>query len=360
MSVMPQSGTIIAFPFWRDNPYLNMLYLAPRAAGWNLSRSTTIRGLFSQLDGVTAGDIIHIHWTSPIVQKAGTVEEASARLDWFVRTMTTALDKGAKLVWTVHNVMPHECPFPEQELELVRFLLDSASIVHVLSASTVSAAKHLYEIPMEKTVVIPHASYLGIYDETLSRDEARARRQLGAGDVAVLFFGQMRAYKGLDILLAAMEYAAGTRENLVLLLAGKTKPEDIAEIELLLPPSIRVIREHEFVPDEATQEWFAAADLTVFPYRNVLNSGSVHLSATFGIPTVLPRQHHLSQQFGDEAWVSFFDPEDPVRSLSEVIVSFDDPERSRSASARAYAEAYTPYDMSRDYAALTRSLAVHA
>ncbi|GAB3119105.1 glycosyltransferase [Glaciibacter psychrotolerans] len=343
------SGQIVAFPYWSDNPYLNMLYLAPRAAGWKLKTSTLLTSLLIQLDEVGAGDVVHIHWTSPIVQKADTREEAAEQLRAFQQGLDTALANGAVLVWTVHNVRPHECLYPELELELVNFLVDRAAAVHVLSKGTEIEASDYYTIPIAKIVHVPHASYSGVYDQSLSRADARNRLGLADDEKALLFFGQMRAYKGLDVLFGAVERAAALGETIVLLLAGKTKEEDLLAIEAVLPRNVRIIRDHSYIPDDSTQDWFAAADLAVFPYKNVLNSGSVFLAATYGLPTILPNQDHMLRQFRAQKWIQFYDTANEVDSLGTLIADFDMTDVSLREEATAFAEGYTPYDMSREF-----------
>ncbi|MCY7289875.1 MAG: hypothetical protein LH624_16950, partial [Cryobacterium sp.] len=80
MTETAPAGRIFVFPYWVDNPYLNMLYLASQAAGWEIRRGSTLKSLLLQMEEVSAGDIIHVHWTSPLVQRAVSLEDARTRL----------------------------------------------------------------------------------------------------------------------------------------------------------------------------------------------------------------------------------------------------------------------------------------
>lgn len=342
---------IFAFPHWSDNPYLNMLYLAARADGWVVRKSTLFESLLAQLEAdARTGDVIHVHWTAPIVQRALTLDEARERLERFQRAVDGALEQGVHLVWTMHNVLPHEMSYVDEEVALARFIADRAQLIHVLSPATARIAAPHFAVPDEKIVQIPHASYAGIYDESMTRDEARASFSLDSHAIAVLFFGQMRPYKGLDILFAALDEASAERRDLVLLLAGKTHPDDLGALEAMLPQGVRVIRDHSYVPDGETQRWFRAADVAVLPYRNILNSGSIHLAATYGLPTILPRQDHLVEQFAGQGWVRFFDLDEPAKRLARLLIEFDDVDGRASVDALRLASEYTPFDMSRRYA----------
>ena len=351
------AGRVFVFPFWVDNPYLNMLYLASQAAGWELRKSTSPDNFFAQLEEVTAGDVIHLHWTSPLIQRAVSIADATERLAGVTGAVDAALARGGRLIWTVHNRLPHEVAFRQQEILLSEFLLDRATRVHILSTGTELAVADVYEIPAMKIAHIPHSSYVGVYDQSLSRDAARSAFELAPDDFVVLFFGQMRAYKGLHTLLAAAKRAQSLGKQIVVLMAGKTKEEEISGIEALIPSELRVVREYEYIPDEHTQNWFSAADVAVFPYRDILNSGSVHLAATFGLPTVLPAQAHVVRQFGRENWVRFFDPADAVESLARVFLELEESASDLTPSATSFAASFTPYDMARAMLQLLREVA---
>ncbi|MCY7289397.1 MAG: glycosyltransferase, partial [Cryobacterium sp.] len=286
-----------------------------------------------------------------------SVLSAPTRITHTPAAWAGAIPRGGKLIWTLHNKLPHEVEYRDEEIALTEFLLDRASRVHILSAGTEIAVADVMRIPPDKITLIKHSSYVGVYDQSLSRESARGRFGVGADDFAVLFFGQMRPYKGLDTLLGAAALAQAKGKQLVVLMAGKTKPEEIEGIEALIPADVRVVREYSYVDDENTQDWFRAADIAVFPYRDILNSGSVHLAATFGLPTALPAGDHVLRQFGDQEWVRFFDRADAVASLAEIFLDTTMSEPHRRASAEAYADEFTPYDMAREMLSLIREVA---
>lgn len=340
--------TIFPFPAWSDNPYINLLYLAPRAEGARVESAKELSVIVEQLGRAAHKDIVHIHWTSPICQIAETEIEAEQRLALFQDAVRSAKARGVRIVWTVHNAIPHDVKYLEIEIRLNQFLSDSADLVHIMNPATAETVSEFYQLPADRTVTIPHSSYLGIYG-TRPKSEAREHFGIGAGEKVVLFLGQMRPYKGLGTLLKAVELAHHDSAPLVLLLAGKTDPDVLRIIDSMLPPSVRVVRDHNYIDDHDVDLWFAAADVAVFPYNRILNSGSVHLASTFGVPCILPDEPHLIEQFAAEPWVSFFDQNDEVNSLAEALRAWEDPSGYLSESAREASERYTPYSMSRDY-----------
>jgi glycosyltransferase involved in cell wall biosynthesis len=342
------------FPAYRDNPYLNLMLLAPRARGWDVVESLRLEHFTAQLGHLGHGDVVHVHWTSPVVQRPeDDLDAARSRFDRFRAAVDGARSRGARLVWTLHNVLPHDARHTELELELDRYLADTADALHVMNRETAAAVAPYYELDAARVVHVPHPSYQGVYPATVSPADARAALGLADADRTVLAFGQVRPYKGLDVLVDAVRRIPED-DRPVLLLAGRTAPEDREAVDRVLGDDVRVVRSDDHVADIDVQRWFRAADVAVFPYRRVLNSGSLHLAASFRVPAVLPDEPHLRAEFGDEAWVRWFDPADAVESVARLLA------RPAGTGARDAAEAFSrrlaPFALSRRYAALLDDL----
>ncbi len=341
---------LAVFPVYRDNPYVNLMLLAPRASGWDVVESARLERFERDLEPLGSGDVVHVHWTAPIVQRADGVDEAAERLDRFRAAVDTARGRGAKVVWTVHNTLPHDVRHDDLEITLNRYLASTADVVHVMNSNTSDVVAPYYDLSGRSVSHIPHPSYRGVYDGVGSRAEARARFGLGEDDLAVLFFGQVRPYKGVDVLIEALQQAERP-ERFVLLLAGKTSAEDVATIDRLVPPGLRTVRHHGYVDDADVKSWFDAADVSVLPYRRILNSGSLHLAATFDVPTVLPDEPHLRGDFGHEPWVRWFEPGNPA-ALAHVL---SQPLPARGA-AHDFSARLAPFAVSRRYDALLSAI----
>ncbi|GAA0958525.1 glycosyltransferase [Frigoribacterium faeni] len=346
------TGTAVVFPYWPENPFLNIAYLALRADGWTISEQRDLAGFLDAVAVAAPGDVVHLHWTSLLVQNAPDEREADRRLATVVRALTDATGRGVRLVWTVHNRLPHDCPWPRQEIELSRAIVGLSSAVHVMSAQTRDVVADVVDIPLEKQAIVPHPSYEGLYDQAWTRDEARGSFGLGPAEKTVLFFGHIKPYKGVSTLLGAIGTTGAT-----LLLAGHVSHADRLTTEALVPSDATVHAHYGYVPDDDAGRWFAAADVLVVPYAAILNSGSIHLASTFGLPVIVPGFAHLVEQFRDEPWVVFSDPEGGEEGLAAAIDAFA-PSDDLRAAARRYALRYTPYAMSTDMLALYDSLSV--
>jgi glycosyltransferase involved in cell wall biosynthesis len=256
-------------------------------------------------------------------------------------------------------VVSHDAKFLRQEVELANALGDVADRIIILNSWTVEAARDRYEIPRSKVVHIPHASYLGVYPPPLSRVEVRSHLGIPDGLQTIGFVGAIRPYKGVGDLLEASRLVAGRRPRCGVVLAGNTSALAMREVDAHMPHNLAVFRRHTVLTDSEIAAWVSASDVMVLPYRGILNSGSMMLAATFGVPVVLPNLDHLVDEFGDQEWITFFEErdEDEVRwaSIAEAIeMTFDD-RRHKSRAAAEFARAYTPWDMTKAYADLVDS-----
>lgn len=348
---------VAVFPAWRSNPYLNMMSLAARSTGWRFIESTEFSDFMTTLIGLRSGDVAHIHWTSQIAQAAGTAPAAALRVARLGRALRLARARGVKVVWTVHNHVPHELRHHDQEAALYRLLAEAADAVHVMTADTPAMLAEDCTIEPSKVRLIPHPSYRGIYDTGISREAARESFDLSPDDVAVLFLGQIRPYKGVNTLMRAVDHAQRTDGRpLTLLLGGYATPDAVADLRAALPRHVRTVQHLDFVPDADIARWFGAADMAVFPYRRILNSGSVHLAATFAVPAILPDEPHLRRQYGDQDWVAFFDPADAEHSLARVIGDADQFKGVGSESFAGFTDPIGPWTVSSSYRDLLQEL----
>lgn len=341
---------VVVYPAWADNPYLNMAYVASRAAGTTFTFITAFDAAVKRARKLTAGETFHLHWTQQICQEAADEADAWHRLRRFTDALDGALARGVALVWTIHNAAPHERKFLAPESELYRYLAAHATLVHAMSESTAEVLSEVCTLDPGTTRYVPHPSYHGIYESAGTREELRERRGIRPGTLSLFFIGQMRPYKGLDVLAEAMALLEDRGSDVTLLMAGRARPHEIRDVDEAFARPLRAARSHSFVADEDIPAWYGAADLLVVPYQDILNSGSMFLAATFGVPVLLPAIPHVVAQFDAEPWVLFYDPEEGPEGLADAIDAFEDPDGALREAALRFARSYGPFDMSRDMA----------
>ncbi len=351
---------ILAFP--RDeNPYQELLYRPMRKAGARvvylegMSSSHTLnllmmpfRLIAKRLQGF---DVLHVHWTYLFYLPFGSGRTARGFLEFWAAViwlLTKLL--GMKLVWTAHNVRPHE-PVFLNDRRAHRFLGNLAD--HVIVHSPAAEAQ-LREIGVRNTrlKVIPHGNYIGAYPDGATRMASRKHLNIAADAHVFLFFGLIRAYKGIEQLLAA--FASLKDPNAVLIIAGEVQQEDLrAIIESASKKDNRLLLRLERVADDQLQYLFCAADFTVLPYEKSTTSGVALLAASFACPLIVPDQAAFAD-IPDAARISFA-PGGLADALRYgAFVSTVDQE-AKSAAARQYAESLSWDNVAADTIAFLES-----
>lgn len=348
------------FPNWSSNPYTNMLNQGVMAEGWQVDGSLTSAEVVAELGQLRAGDVFHIQWTQPIVQDMQDAEQARASLREFQRAVHSARRAGVAVIWTIHNRLPHAVKHLQLEIDLCTFLARESDKIIQLTSYTTEAVSDLYELPSHKVVTLRHASYIGIYGEAPPPMDARAELGIPISSPTVGFVGQIRHYKGVSTLLRAVGILSRRVDDLTLVLGGKTSLSEVDALERDLPRTVRAVRRHGFIPDADLGVWFSACDVMAFPYRNILNSGSVILAATYGVPVVVPAEPNFVSSYGREKWVGLYSPDgDAELNLADKIEQFLTTEEDLRTSARRYAEEYTALDMAFDYESIVRETRAH-
>lgn len=196
---------------------------------------------------------------------------------------------GFKAVAIADNIIPHEKHF--FDIPLARFFVRRQSGIVTLSHSV---EQELHQIcPEAKSLTIPHPLYSNFGERT---DTLEARKKLGMrgsdeeilSRKVLLFFGLIRDYKGLDLLLEAMPLLDG---SYTLVVAGENygsfeKYSQIINSERFAPVRNNLILVNRYIPDGEVKVFFSAADVSVLPYRSATQSGISSISWNFDVPLI--------------------------------------------------------------------------
>lgn len=233
-------------------------------------------------------DIVHLHWPDLVV-RGGSAMSSLARASAFLVRLVECKARGARIVWTVHNIAPHDLHHAGLEagfrFAFVR-LLDGLTFLSAASRSAVLVTRpELEAIPY---AVIPHGHYKPVIRTLMDRAAARDRLGLPVGKFTFLHFGLVRDYKNIPLLIR--EFQALERPDAFLVIAGGTGSREPlrAEIEALGSGQSNIRLDLRFIPDEALHAYLAACDCVVLPYKQVLNSGSVMLALSAARPVIAP------------------------------------------------------------------------
>ena len=328
-------------PFYRGNPYQAMLYAAMDDVGVAVVPVDDITEHLAARAVATQPGLLHLHWTNPILQPAESESEARKWLDGFVAALDAFAAAGGKLIWTIHNVLPHDARYHDLEIEMANEILHHADLVHLLSKETLDLVDGVYDVDPQRVVIVEHSSFTGVYPDWITRDGARERLGIDPADKVLIIVGGIRPYKGIDRMLDIFDELVVEDASLRLLIAGRAgKQPGIAELEERCAAHPRVMSRFTHLPNADLQAWFAAADIAVLPYVNILNSSAFQLAPSFGLPVVGPRMGALTAA-EDEPYVRLFDTSSPddlrdvVRGAIRDFVGDEDMRQTARTAAAA-------------------------
>ncbi len=183
--------------------------------------------------------------------------------------------KHTKFIVQLDNVVPHERHWWDGLL--TRFFVRSMDGFVAMSRA-VARDLEAFRRADQPCVTSPHPLFDN-FGERVARQEACRLLGLDPAQHYAMFFGLVREYKGLDLLLSAWK-PSGER---MLLVVGEFY-DDIGLYDL---PKEGVVVHPHFVPDEQVRLWFSVADLVVLPYRSATQSGVTQIAYHFGVPMVV-------------------------------------------------------------------------
>ncbi len=224
---------------------------------------------------------------------------------------------GCKVLFICDNVLPHEhTPFDKLLTSWLfkagdYFIVQSRSVEHDL-LSVVASPKYEY---------VPHPVY-EIFGSAISKSEARNKLGFCEDEKVLLFFGYIRKYKGLHVLLDAVKEAL-TKLKLKLLVVGEFYDDEADYREqirkLELGEYVKVVS--DYVPNEEVAAYFSAADAVVLPYIDATQSGIAQIAYNFSKPVITTDVGGLAEVVLDGR-TGLVVPPNAASELSAAIVKF--------------------------------------
>lgn len=322
-------------PEFRGIPRLRFLKLRgdqnPHVSLWK--KTVRILNYYLKLiryAAVAKPKIFHILWNNKFLH--------------FDRTLLTYYYKllGKRVVLTVHNVNTEKRDNKDSALNRFTLRIQYGLADHLFVHTEKMKQELISEFGVQaaRISVIP----LGINNFAPQTDlsPAEAKRGLGIreSEKAILFFGRITPYKGLEILVEAFQKGLPPADNYRLIIAGR--PEETTEGEYWVPirealrediRKGRVLLRAEHIPDAETEVYFKAADVLALPYRDIYQSGILFLGYSFGLPSLAANVGSLKDEMVEGRTGFLFKPEDPT-DLARVIERYFASDLYRDLSQR--------------------------
>ena len=226
-------------------------------------------------------------------------------------------DKGIKVVGLLDNVIPHERRIGDRIF--ARYMIKSIAGYVAMSESVLRDAKSFDDT--KPSALTPHPLYDNFGDK-VTRDEAIRHLGLDADTRYILFFGLIRDYKGLDLLLRAFADERLRNRKVKLIVAGEfySNAEMYEQLEQELGLAPHIVWYKEFIAADQVRYFFAAADLVAQPYKSATQSGITQIAYHFERPMLVTNVGGLAEivPHGKVGYVT----EPDAKDIAEALVDF--------------------------------------
>jgi len=233
------------------------------------------------------------------------------------------LNKKTTRITIIDNIIPHEKrPFDHI---LIRYFTSSIDGFITMSRNVLEQISVFDKV--KPRLFSPHPIYDN-FGAILSRDEAIEILQLDSTKKYILFFGFIRDYKGLDILLSAMTDERIKSRGIVLIVAGEFYCDSKDYTNFIIDNNLQefVIMKTDFIPDGEVNRYFSVCDVVVQPYKSATQSGVTQIAYHFNKPMIITNVGGL-EEFVPDGKVGLVVNPDPAE-VSDAIVKFYDDDLS--------------------------------
>ena len=234
--------------------------------------------------------------------------------------ITRRMRKHCKVISILDNVIPHEPHF--FDAPLTKYMLKGSDGCVTLCEAV---SKDLLALkPDAAYTVIQHPLY-SHFGQKKDRKEAEQKMGLAPDRKNILFFGLIREYKGLDILLEAFRLLDDSYQ---LIIAGEPYGsfDRYQKIIGSLPGKDRIFMDLRYIRDSEVSDFFSAADVAVLPYRSATQSGISSVSYHFEVPMIVTDVGGLKETIGDSGTGLVVRDGTPEAISREIERYFSDPQ----------------------------------
>jgi D-inositol-3-phosphate glycosyltransferase len=274
--------------------------------------------------------LVHYHFFN-----YGQLEKLCVSLALFLRF---------KVVVTAHDV---ESFAVEQSSSAANRILSSCD--RVIAHNLVSRRELIEKVklPTEKVLVIPHGNYLNAIHDGPPFTEARKVLKLPSGCPVILFFGQIKKVKGLDILLNSLAPVVEKFPDVKLIIAGKVWKDDFSKYKRLIIKNNlteNVDLHIRYINDYEIPYFFNSANLVVLPYRKIYQSGVLLMAMSYGVPVLASDINGMTEIITNGQNGFTFQSENPKDLEKALIEILSNPELFKAIKEKAYKTINQDYD----------------
>jgi glycosyltransferase involved in cell wall biosynthesis len=281
--------------------------------------------------------IVHIHWIYRfrLIWPKGRISRTLIEY-WFKFWIQSLKWSDLKIIWTAHNILPHE-PIFLDDFKIRKYLCRNSESVIALSES--AKEEVAIKFATNQILVIPEGPL--VHPTTYNITKFREMLGVPANNLLAVSLGNLARYKGVADLLMA---ACSVNKKVSIRVAGWCDSKDEAELRDLC----QVARAHDIdiqitfgkLTSNEYGAYLQAADFYVAPFRVITNSGSLNAALTAGLPIVIPNLPSLDW-VPKQAAILYQHKPDSIIELATVINSLSNISKEKIDSMRSAAHSFT-------------------
>ena len=229
--------------------------------------------------------------------------------------------KGIRILCVVHNALPHERR--PGDLAMSKYFFNACDGFVVMSSAV---EKDLQSLGVKAEIIVTGHPVYDHFGEPVSKQEARANLGLGADQPVLLFFGFVRQYKGLQVLLESMPAVVSRLPDVHLVVAGECYDDEQPYRDFIANNGLsdHVSLRFEYIPESDIPDLFSAADVVVQPYVSATQSGVAQVAYHFERPLIVTDVGGLAEIVPHEKAGLIVPPQNAEALASSVIRFFED------------------------------------
>ncbi len=226
-------------------------------------------------------------------------------------------NRHTKVITIVDNMIPHESRVGDRAF--TKYFIKPVDAFVAMSDCVLSDIESFDTV--KPKILSPHPLFDN-FGESIPKEEALQKLKLSTEYRYILFFGLIRKYKGLDLLLRSLKDKRLQNKKIKLIVAGEyySNKKIYTDIMEQLGIEDEVIQADKFISDSEVKVYFSAIDLVVLPYKSATQSGVVQIAYHFEKPMVVTNVGSLAEMCPDNK-VGYVVPKDP-ESIAEAIFRF--------------------------------------
>ncbi len=340
---------VVNIPYGKMNPYQDMMYSACEPEIDLNPVQTVDFDQYARPEFQAENGVIHIHWDDRLFRDvSGDIDHSDPLFSKARDSLKIFRQNGGRIIWTIHNQIAHSHRgTSDRFIENRRQLADLVDLIHVHTPHAKSHVIEEYQADPDKIRLIPHPSYLGVYESVQSTLQ-RAMEPRNA--TRFLTFGAMRGNRELDRLQTAAKKLTNRGREFHLSVVGRAPRASQRLIRRMQTnPNITVVSSR--IPDEEIPSVFSQAHVYVLPSTTTFTSGTAMLAQSFGLPIIAPDIEPHRQTTPESCHDLLYSAQNPrglIRMMMRVMEMSDDELDEKRRACFEFALERDPAHISRE------------